>query len=385
MNDCHMNRTFYFFVLFCLFLIPVTKAQYPDSIFQDQVIIDQANKNILSLKITNANFIRNNEYFVPFASGYTLIGYFIQPELKFQPGEKTIFSAGVHFLKYSGLEHFSQYSPVFSFHYQPGKHFTFILGTLQGTLNHQMEDHLLNFEKYYTHNLENGTQFLFNFNNFKSDLWVNWEQFITNGDPFRERLVFGTSSEISFYNNDNSLRTSIPLQTLMVHKGGQIDSSPLPVETYFNSAIGLDISIKRSNKKIIGIRTLFSSFNDLTKKEIYPYKKGTSFYFKTYFETVHIDFSLGYWKGNRFINPKGNPLFSSVYKETVNTGDPSREIFTAFIAYHVELDDFVKFVLQGESYYDIERSVFDYSYGLHILFKQGFFLRNVKNIASHSN
>ena len=380
-----MSRVFYFMVFLFLFLFPVTKAQYPDSIFQDQVIVDPANKNILSLKITNANFIRNNEYFVPFADGYTLIGYFIQPELKFQPGEKTIFSAGVHFLKYSGLEHFSQYSPVFSFHYQPGKHFTFILGTLQGTLNHQMEDFMLNFEKYYTHNLENGTQFLFNFNNFKSDLWVSWEQFITKGDPFREKLVFGTSSEISFYNSDHSLRALIPLQTLMTHKGGQIDTSPLPVETYFNSTTGLDISIKTSNEKIIGFRALLSSFNDLTKKEIYPYQKGTAFYFKTYLETARINFSLGYWKGNKFITPKGNPLFSSVYKETGNTGDPSREIFTAFFAYHIELDDFVKFVLQGESYYDIERSIFDYSYGLHVLFKQGFFLRNVKNIASHNN
>ncbi|MBE9511754.1 MAG: hypothetical protein IMY71_12830 [Bacteroidetes bacterium] len=380
-----MNRAFHFMVLLFFFLIPFTKAQYTDSIFQDQIIIDPANKNNLSLKITNANFVRNNEYFAPFAEGYTLIGYFIQPELKFQPGEKTMFSAGIHFLKYSGLEHFSQYLPAFSFHYKPGKHFTFILGTLQGSLNHQMEDHMLSFEKYYTHNLENGTQFLFNFNNFRSDLWVNWEQFITKGDPFRERLVFGTSSEISFNNSDNSLRALIPLQTLMIHKGGQIDSSPLPVETYLNSATGLDISIKTSTEKVIGFRTLFSTFNDLTKKEIYPYQKGTAFYFKTYLETNRTDFSLGYWKGNRFITPKGNPLFSSVYKKTGNTGDPSRDIFTAFIAYHIELDDFVRFILQGESYYDIERSIFDYSFGLHVLFKQEFFLRNVKNIASHSN
>ena len=42
----------------------------------------------LSLRIKSINFIENNEFYNPIVEGYTLLGFFLQPELIYTPSGK---------------------------------------------------------------------------------------------------------------------------------------------------------------------------------------------------------------------------------------------------------------------------------------------------------
>ncbi len=67
----------------------------------------------LSLRIKSISFIENNEFFNPIVEGYTLLGFFFQPELVYTPSAKVSLRAGAHILKYYGTEKFSR-SGLFS-------------------------------------------------------------------------------------------------------------------------------------------------------------------------------------------------------------------------------------------------------------------------------
>ena len=52
----------------------------------------------LALSIKSISFFKNNEYSNPLIEGYTLTGYFVQPELVFQPSK--VVPSRTHLLKY---------------------------------------------------------------------------------------------------------------------------------------------------------------------------------------------------------------------------------------------------------------------------------------------
>ena len=58
----------------------------------------------LYLNFRNISFIRNNEYSNPVTEGYTLIGWFIQPELVYRPAQKVELRLGAHFTHVEVIE-----------------------------------------------------------------------------------------------------------------------------------------------------------------------------------------------------------------------------------------------------------------------------------------
>ncbi len=87
----------------------------------------------LYLNFRNINFVKNNEYSNPITEGYTLIGYFIQPELVYRPAEKVTLRLGTHLLSYSGTNKFSLIKPVFSTSWHFSKNTCFTIGSLTGS------------------------------------------------------------------------------------------------------------------------------------------------------------------------------------------------------------------------------------------------------------
>jgi len=96
----------------------------------------------------------------------------------------------------------------------------------------------MSFEKYLIDRYENGFQFLFAYPNIKADLWLNWEQFIKTGDPFQEHITGGGNVYFNVTRTDH-FHIGIPVQAIVRHKGGQIDSSPLPAGTQSNFSQGI--------------------------------------------------------------------------------------------------------------------------------------------------
>jgi hypothetical protein len=364
--------------LFLAFITSIFSfSQETNKIYFSYEPVHSSDSNQLFLTIRNTNFIQNREYFNPFVDGYTLIGFFLRPEITYQPGQKILLRTGVHLMKYSGLDKYSKVIPTFSFHYQVDKRLSVIMGTIYGALNHQLTDPLYKFDRYFEKNTEQGIQVLFNSKFFKTDIWLDWEQFIFKGDPFREIAVFGISSFANPGNSENSIRFAFPFQALMAHQGGQINSTSDPVETLMNIATGLtvDFDFKNTYFKSVGIHSLFFGYKDLSPAKIQIYDDGFGFYPQFYLNAKNLDFYTGYWYGNKYIPVRGDKMFSSVSENSPGYYKSERQLITAKIMYYPAVNKYISLAIRIESYFDLINRNFDYAFGFHAVFNHRFFLK----------
>ena len=357
----------------------VSMAQYNNEIYMTNPFLEPADSQRLYLHIDNSNFLSNNEFAGNFVNGYTLIGFNLTPELVYQPSEKIRLKAGAHFLHYYGRENFSSAIPVFSLQYKLTPSFHMIFGSLNGTLNHKLIEPLFEFERFFTNHKESGLQVLLNTPFIHSDTWLNWEKFILEGDPFQEEFVVGSSNTISLSKPESLIRIQLPIQLLASHKGGEINSVDLSVQTIVNSATGFSITglFEDSGFRSVEISSFVLTYNDLSKAKKYPYIKGMASYSNLITQWKDFTFGVGYWYGDQFISSRGRTLFQSVSLKDPLYFDKVRQMLTSKFIFNKKVGREVKIGLRLESYYDLVNKNLDYTFGLHVIYRQSFFLKKV--------
>jgi len=367
-----MNKLRLYLILSLLLISRLVNSQTDNSLYYTFKNISDSDYNKLHLSIENCNFLKNNEYFNNFSDGYTLIGYYLKPELEYYPGTKSRITAGIHLLKYSGINKYSQYIPTFSFTHQFSNSYTIIFGTLKGTLNHKLVEPVYKFERYFENNVENGLQFLINTKYFDADIWSDWNKFIFKGETSQEEFVFGLSSQLKLTQAESEIEVSIPIQFIGKHKGGQINISDEKVQTLLNSITGLCLTYHTNNNLLrsVALKNYIIFYNDLSPDKVLIFKSGQGFSSNIIINTSIFNLNLGYWKANNFISPLGDPIFQSVSEKYSDFSESERKIFTGKIIFQKNIGQFVNLGLRFESYYDLINSNFDYSFGINILFKQ---------------
>jgi hypothetical protein len=302
----------------------------------------------------------------------------LKPKLVYYPSHNSKLEAGIHLLKYFGKDSYSQTYPVFSFQVSICKGFDILLGSLYSGYNHQLIEPLYRPERHFEKNYENGIQIMTNLKRFKSDLWMDWERFIFAGDPYKEELTVGTSNKFFITNPDNDFKLSIPIQGIISHKGGQINSDTLHMQSLANLAGGISVEQKLNSNffNSIGANGLFTSYNDLSPTKKQAYIDGYGIYTDAWINSKYVNLFAGYWRGEFFIAPRGAQLFQSVSSLDNKRIPLNQLIFTKIgLKKEVYKDIFVE--LRFEGYYELANKNFDYSYGLHILFNRNFFLKKI--------
>ncbi|RLD58571.1 MAG: hypothetical protein DRJ01_12385, partial [Bacteroidetes bacterium] len=239
-------------LIFSTIFLNSLSAQSYNSIFLSDTKINPADSNKIFFTFDNTNFIKDNEYFNKIVEGYTFIGFFTNQKITYFPSKNIKIEGGVHLLKYSGLNKFTQIKPIFTFQYQH-KDLSLLLGTIYGTLNHNLPEPVFSYENYFTNNIENGMQVLLNKTYLKSDTWLNWEQFILPSDTIQEKLTFGSSNLFFLSDTSNTIMLTIPLQVLIDHTGGQSTNTNSNIQTLVNSDFGFNIKYKVLSKSIKSI------------------------------------------------------------------------------------------------------------------------------------
>jgi hypothetical protein len=207
--------SFYRFVII-LFLVAttITKLFAQTKTFRTYTPIQPRDTGKLFLHVESTAFLKNNEYFSPFAYGYTGIGIYFKPTLDYYFSSRLTINAGVYMLKYAGLDNLTQTIPIFTIRYKPTETIDIIMGNIYGTGNHRLAEPLFRYDLFYQHHIEYGIQFLWNRKHFKTDLWLNWRHFIQPGDTTQEKLTVGSSSSIILY-DDRSIKVIVPVQLLI--------------------------------------------------------------------------------------------------------------------------------------------------------------------------
>lgn len=335
----------------------------------------------LFFRIQSTSFLKNNEYFNDFAKGFTGIGFFVQSKLEYYVVKNTKLNAGIHFLKYSGIDNFSQVIPLFSVQQKLGKHLDLVFGNLYGTLSHRIKEPLFRFDRYYQDNVEYGLQFLYHSKFITSDLWVNWEKYIFKKSPFQEKFTVGSVSDFTFFSN-HKIKATIPLQMLFFHKGGQIDTSSKPISTIFNGAVGLDVKYLINNDNEISFEPLFFAYKGLSLPESgensEQFSSGRAFYIKTKYRYKNANIGFGYWNSEKFIAPKGEYLFLNVSEHNPEFSQKQRKLITSQFSFSYRFSKSVNLVFIANAYFDLNNSDLSHSAGLYLLIDDSFLLYKKK-------
>ncbi|MCT4604434.1 MAG: hypothetical protein N4A59_16210 [Marinifilum sp.] len=340
---------------------------------------NQANSNKLFLRFENLNFVKNNEYNGEFSEGATWIGYVATPKLVYSPSSNFRIEAGVRLQKYSGRENFTESEPVFSAIYKPSDKIEFIMGSLNQNNNHNLSEPIFEPERYFMETAENGFQFLYNTNSFQFQTWINWEQFILENDPFQERFTFGLFGNWKL-NQSQRFNLSIPLETIITHRGGEIDGSDGTVQTVANYGSGLvfEKQIENFGIKSWYVKAMAYYFSDNSSKQEFIFDKGHALYPQIGFTTKNSHLNLGYWNAYHFASSRGSKLFQSVAIDTPGYFEDRRELATLNYYHEHKIANGIHFGGKIDVYYDLKNSKENWAAAIYLRINGDFFLKKVK-------
>lgn len=322
----------------------------------------------LFLNFRNISFVRNNEYSNPVTEGYTLIGWFIQPELVYRPVNKTELRLGAHLLSYSGTNRFSVAKPVFSTTWFFSDRTLFTIGSLQGSDSHMMLDPHFSRERTYTNYSEDGLQLVTRGNRIFSDTWISWENYIFRGDNEREIFTAGESFRYTPAGVSSTISLSFPAQVMFRHYGGQISNYPEPVETFLNLSAGAKAVLMINQEKNLSAGLEAHGFYGSSMREnaSLGIDNGHAFWLKAVGTFTKAAIEAGYWTSKDYYAPDGNFIFGSVSDHLSNFVLSPRNLITGSLSFRSTPLGPLEFYFSLEGWYDTDLRRFDNAVTLHL-------------------
>lgn len=352
-------------------------AQLNNSAFDQRLPIDSTEASKFYAGVSLLAFGKNNEYFSTTVNGYTLFGYQVNPYATYFFNSTIRLDAGVYLQQDFGNNNFSTVSPTLSLKIKH-RNFYFTIGTLEGSLHHQLVEPLYDFEHVLNKRLENGIQFQWIKDGLFADAWVNWEKMIYFNDPDQERFLAGLSV-IKRLLKIKGWTFELPVQMTVRHAGGQIDTSTKPLTSIFASATGLTIQKEESGfVTSYGIKSYFLTYKNLTSR-LLPYKDGNAFYVNPYVQTRWgLGLMASYWYGNEYLTFDGNQLFPVTSERLPNVVHQPRVFYMLRILYDVKIAEGLMLTARTEPFYDTYSRTLQYSYGFYLNFTDRFFIGHAK-------
>ncbi len=369
------------------FLIITTlqvKAQVDYPTFKSETIINAADSQQLSFNLYNLNYINNTEWFGNIPLSGTLFGYELIPEIEYQISPKLIIKGGIYLQKEFGRPHYTSVDPTFTVKYK-AKHSSFIIGTLEGNINHGYIEPIYDYKILINERLENGFQFKVDTKPYTHDFFINWRRAIHPGDDFKEQFDIGYAARLNIINN-KKFNLALPLQMLYSHKGGQYDSLHTPLQSIVNSAFGPSITFKIDHRllKRIVFENYYVNYKDISGQKLQPFKEGNAFLSHLLFDFKNVGIDLRYWNGEGYIAPRGMALFQSVSEKYPGLVEKHRELLIASFIYDKEIFKNVHFDFRIIPYKDFIEHIssgtgLEYSYEMYLKYTLKLNLLKFKN------
>ncbi|MEM6524235.1 MAG: hypothetical protein AAF693_10600 [Bacteroidota bacterium] len=361
----------------------IALCQLDNTAFDQLQPILRKDSNAFHIGFNALGFTKNNEYFNDIADGFTLFGFQFNPYFSYQVGERFKFSGGLYLQQDFGNDDFNEIAPTFTAQY------TFLngrvlFGTLGGATSHQLIEPLFDFERVLVNRLENGFQFKIDKPDFFFDLWVDWQNMIYPGDNDQEEVTAGLSFRKKIA-EAGDIKFTLPFQALVFHRGGQIDSSPLPLQTYLNAAFGLIIDKPISISSFVRdlrLEGYHVFYGDYSNTLLQTFEDGDGLYLNASVKTsIHLDLMASYWRGNEFISIQGGQLYpsvSSTFKDP-DAVEQQRELLIFRFLHTLKIADHIYVSTRFEPHVDLGNGEFEFSHGFYLNYRPQFFVSRLKD------
>ncbi len=366
-----------FLLIFCLILtVTQLDAQTLNDLNHHYKDLDSSEVKTLNFRIESMSFFHNTEYMGDIVDGYTWTGAWLRPKLSYTFSDKLKLDVGGHFLRYHSRDDFTVVRPWFSAQYQMFPKMKVVFGNLNLNNNQGLVKQLWEPERIMTDAPREGVQFLYQSKYLEVQNWMSWEQFILPGDPYQEHFTFGLSGRGQLFSN-SATTIHVPLQLLVYHQGGEIDSSPLGVVTHYNYATGLETNFKIGDGflKNIDLNLHWVGYQCPDGPAPYGYDNGHGYSVTLAGETRFGKFALDYWNAYQFIAPYGKRIYMSISNRDIklSQADRSQVAFNYLMKQRILKD--IEFAFQGEALYDFLTSKFSFAFGYYLVIKQDFLLK----------
>jgi hypothetical protein len=343
---------------------------------------DTAEKNTAFLKFQNLNFMKDNEYSGPMTDGYTLFGYQLNAQAGFKISRELSIEGGIFLRRDFGNNNFVAVLPTFSLRYHKND-FKMIVGNLDGSLNHQLIEPLYNFERVMTNRLENGAQFILTKKRFDLDAWVDWLNMMYRYSSFKERFMAGANITLFKFKSE-AWELKVPVQCVMIHSGGQLDTLAFGDSTNFSGAAGVVVQRNFQSKYF---KSVYADVRYVRGNRSYSYRTILK---ESWGDGVlanigikgayHTDLQFSYWYGNNYDSDLGGYLYQSQSSNIVYSyyRQRLRELLIMRISKKISLAEKVNLLLRAEPYYDMRFGWFEIAYGFYVSFDERIWLKKRK-------
>lgn len=347
------------FLLIAIGAFSSTKAQLNNHVFDLQTWNDSVATNHFGLTVENLNFVRNTEYQSKLIEGETLLGFQMLPTVQYRAFDNVQLSGGLFLKKDFGNNNFNTIAPVFTIDIRQNKH-AFLMGNIKGSTNHGLIEPLYSFDKLIKNRLESGLQHIYTTKHIRTDAWLDWETMIYRNSPFREQFTAGFSGEV-WALKKNKFEWSFPMQMLVHHRGGEIDLSPLPVETQFNFAYGtkLRIPLGDSTKNFLELQGYLTYYEDQSVVPADSFIDGLGQYVSLLFQLKHVGIMLNYWDAHQFQATSGDVVFQSLSTKNSTYIFNYRKMAQVRFLYEKEIQPNFYFVGRFNMMYDFHQKTRD--------------------------
>lgn len=359
----------------CFF--PVWLKGQPDNrAFYARPVSDSIPAGQWDLHLDYLGFLRNNEFFNELTEGYTLFGNQWMPRMRYSPYRGIDLEAGVFLQQDFGSPGLKQVLPVFSAGFAAGAH-RFRFGTLEGGLAHRLAEPLYDFENHLRRRMEYGFQWKWEPPGGRCgglEAWVDWRNQIYDRSAEQEEIQAGIHLRDLLILRKDSFRILGHFQGTAQHKGGQIDTSGLPLLTWFHGGPGLSLNWQSASRK--GLRSVSLSafalgFRDQSPQARLDYRSSLSPYI-----TLQGVFSWGtlmvnYWHSTGYASPVGGVLFRTVSSRNDRPVRDLRSRELLFLRYIKDwpLSGGLWISLRLEPFFDLRSQRWEFSHGLYFTFR----------------
>ena len=308
-------------------------AQIAEQVYSQDYKINPERAGELSIDIDNMTFFKNNEFEGDIIKGYTLPGLWFQAKAVYHPLENIKLEAGFHSLYFHGAKKYPSYAyldittwnpesyqsgvhllPYFRAHMALSDNVDLVLGNIYGGSNHRLIAPLYNPELNLTADPEVGLQLLYQSRFIDLDTWINWQSFAFRMDTHQEAFTAGLSTRLKFNSPDSRFHVYMPLQALVQHRGGELDTlTANSVQTFMNGAagLGLDWNVGYSALKNINVEADFLGYYQESGK-LWPLNDGYAYFLSASADIYDFRVKVAYLRGSDFISMFGSPLYGAV-------------------------------------------------------------------------
>ncbi len=364
-------RLFLFLTFLCIGNVLYAQVDY--SLMENRVEYSDSNK--FQLHIYNHNYNRNYEYFNKFADGITYFGSILQPEIIFNAQKDISLHLGFFARMDYGRSSLYQTQASFRINYHPGN-WQIIAGRLDGNINHRLPEPIYNYDRIITDHMEFGNQFIYTREDLFFDAWLNWENMIYKISPDQESLSGGFHIEKKIIRK-NRHKVMVPISFLAYHKGGQIDTLNVPLQTLLNTSIGLNYEFHYSEKKdhFIWLSADAMSYNDFSNTKVNPNASGGyGLMFNAGWKFGFTSLSATYWKAKDYMAVHGAPAYQSKSDQINNVNYYQKNRNVLFIRLISDYNITKEFSISArlEPYLDLDNTNFEFSNSLFFNYRKTF-------------